>query len=117
MKINELLLKDNVKIDAFYYCPYHPNFNSEEECKCRKPSPELVFKAAKDFSVDLDKSYFVGDAVSDIECGMNAGVKTLLVKTGYGLESLSILQNKFASFVAENISDACNIIINDYSGE
>lgn len=117
-KINQLLAADNVEIDAFYYCPYHPDFNSEEECKCRKPSPELIHKAAEEHNIDLSKSYFVGDSISDIECGINACVKTLLVKTGYGLETLSILQkqNKFPSFVSENISDACNIIINDYSG-
>lgn len=119
MKINELLVKDSVEIDAFYYCPYHPDFNSEEECKCRKPSPELIYKASREHDIDLSKSYFIGDAISDIECGINAGVKTILVKTGYGLESLSILQNQnnFHSFVAENLSDACNLIINDFSGE
>ncbi|QQS37830.1 MAG: HAD family hydrolase [Ignavibacteriales bacterium] len=118
-KINELLSKDNVKIDTFYYCPYHPDFNSEDECRCRKPSPQLVMKAAEENDVDMQKSYFVGDAVSDIECGWNSGIKTILVKTGYGLDSLSILQkqNKFPSFVAENISDACKIIINDFSGD
>ena len=118
-KINELLLKDNVQIDAFYYCPFHPDFSSEEECVCRKPSPYLVFKAAKDFQIDLEKSYFVGDAVSDIECGINANLKTVLVKTGYGEESFSMLQNlnKFPTFVAENIFSASKIIYKDFIGE
>ena len=118
-KLNELLLKDNVQIDAFYYCPYHPDFSSEEECLCRKPSPELVFKSAKDFNIDLSKSYFIGDAVSDIECGINANLKTILVKTGYGEESFSILQklNKIPTFVAENIMDASKFINKDFFGE
>jgi len=118
-KINDLLSVDNVYIDAFYYCPYHPEFNREDECACRKPSPKLVFEAAKDFQIDLGKSYFAGDTSSDIECGINAGLKTILVKTGYGKESFSILQkeNKFPSFVAENISEACIFILNDFNGD
>jgi D-glycero-D-manno-heptose 1,7-bisphosphate phosphatase len=118
-KVNELLLKENVQIDAFYYCPYHPDFSSEEECACRKPSPELVLRSAAEFNIDLSKSYFIGDAVSDIECGFNANLKTILVKTGYGKDSFSILQklNKMPSFVAENILDACNFINKDFTGE
>jgi D-glycero-D-manno-heptose 1,7-bisphosphate phosphatase len=118
-KLNELLVKDKVQIDAFYYCPYHPDFNTREECSCRKPSPELVLKAAKDLNIDLSKSYFIGDAVSDVECGFNANLKTILVKTGYGKDSFSILQklNKIPTFVAENILDACKFINEDFAGE
>ena len=118
-RINELLAEYNVSIDAFYYCPAHPDFSPEEECGCRKPSPELVLKAADDMKIDLKGSYFVGDAVSDIECGINAGLKTILVKTGYGRESFSILQkqNKFPTFVAENITDVCSFIQKDLTGE
>lgn len=118
-KINELLLTEQTSIDAFYYCPYHPDYNSDEECECRKPSPKLIFTAAEDFHIDLSKSYFVGDTSSDIICGFNAGLKTVLVKTGYGAESISILQkqNKIPTFVAENLVQACNFIINDFSGE
>jgi D,D-heptose 1,7-bisphosphate phosphatase len=118
-KINELLLAEQTSIDAFYYCPYHPDYNSAEECECRKPSPKLIFEAAKDFQIDLAKSYFVGDTSSDIICGFNAGLKTVLVKTGYGMESISILQkqNKIPTFVAENLDQACKFIIKDFSGE
>src|SRR4030067_2782006 len=100
-KVNELLSNYNVKIDAFYYCPYHPEFNTEEECSCRKPSPEMVLKAADDLKIYLSKSFLIGDAVSDIECGINAGVKTILVRTGYGNESFYTLQklNKIPTFV------------------
>ncbi len=119
IKINELLKGYNVSIDAFYYCPFHPNFSSKEDCKCRKPSPELVFKAAKDFNIDLSGSFFVGDKDSDIECGINAGLKTFLVKTGYGEESIYLLkkQNKFPSFVARDLKEVCEIIKKEISGE
>jgi D,D-heptose 1,7-bisphosphate phosphatase len=118
-RINQILSADDVLIDDFYYCPYHPDYNSEEDCECRKPSPKLVFSAAEKYGIDLDKSYFVGDATVDILCGKNAGLKTILVKTGNGLDSISILQkqNNIPTFVAENIEQACNFIINDFSGE
>ena len=118
-KINELLSEFDVQIDAFYFCPTHPDFNSDEECKCRKPSPELVFSAAREFNIDLSKSFFIGDSVSDILCGFNSDLKSILVKTGNGVEALSILQkeNKIPSFVAENISDAGNYILQKFSGE
>ena len=79
----------------------------------------MVLEAAEDFNIELSKSYFIGDAVSDIECGINAGTKTVLVKTGYGNESFSTLQklNKMPTFVANNILDAVSFIQNDFSGE
>ncbi|HUX92221.1 MAG TPA: HAD family hydrolase [Ignavibacteriaceae bacterium] len=118
-KINELLSVYDTAIDAFYYCPSHPDYSSENDCSCRKPSPELVFKAANDFNIDLSKSYFVGDTVSDIQCGLNAGLKTILVKTGFGTESFSILkkQNIFPTFVADNIKDISTFIQKDFSGD
>jgi D-glycero-D-manno-heptose 1,7-bisphosphate phosphatase len=118
-KINELLMAEEASIDAFYYCPHHPDYNSEEVCECRKPSPKLIFEAAKDFQIDLTRSYFVGDTPSDVICGFSAGLKTILVKTGYGTESFSILQkqNIIPTFVAENLPQACSFIIKDFSGE
>jgi len=118
-KINALLKNYGVQIDAFYYCPSHPDFNSQDECSCRKPLPELVFKAADDFKINLAESYFVGDAVSDIECGINAGVKTILVKTGYGKESINSLKkgNKFPTFIASNLKEVCNFINKNFVGD
>ncbi len=117
-KINTLLKEFNVSIDKFYYCPFHPDFSTREECSCRKPSTEMVEKAVEKFDIDVTKSFFIGDSVSDIECGMNAGIKTILVKTGYGREALYMLQkeNKIPNFVAENFLDAGNFIITDSNG-
>jgi len=79
----------------------------------------MLFKAADDLKIDLSKSFFIGDAVSDIGCGINAGVKTILVRTGYGNESFYTLQklNKIPTFVANNILEAAIFIQNDFSGE
>jgi len=117
-ELNKKLLEFNVQIDAFYYCPFHPDFSSKEECLCRKPSPKMIFDAARDFNINLSNSYFIGDSASDIKAGKSADLITILVKTGYGAESISILQkeNNFPSFVAENLTEACKFIINNSSG-
>ncbi|HRI46303.1 MAG TPA: HAD family hydrolase [Ignavibacteriaceae bacterium] len=117
-KINSLLHQFNVQIDEFYFCPFHPEFNSEDECACRKPSPNMIFEAAKKHNIDLATSYMVGDSASDVECGINAKVKTILVLTGYGKEHISLLQNenKIPNFVASNMLEAASFINKDLSG-
>lgn len=118
-RINELLSKYNVRIDEFYYCTAHPDYSSADKCICRKPSPKMILDASEKFNINLSKSYLIGDSISDIESADNAGCKSILVKTGYGVETISMLQkqNKFPSFVAENLMDAVNFIIKDISGE
>ncbi len=117
-ELNKKLSEYNVQIDAFYYCPFHPDFSSEEDCLCRKPSPKMILDATNDLNIDLSKSYFVGDTAADIIAGLTVQLKTILVKTGKGAESISILQNgnNFPSFVAENLTEAYKFIINDSTG-
>jgi D,D-heptose 1,7-bisphosphate phosphatase len=117
-ELNKKLSEFNVQIDAFYYCPFHPDFSSEEDCLCRKPSPKMILDAANDLNIDLSKSYFVGDTAADIIAGLTVQLKTILVKTGKGAESISILQNgnNFPSFVAGNLTEAYKFIINDSTG-
>jgi D,D-heptose 1,7-bisphosphate phosphatase len=67
-------------IDGSYFCPHVP----EDKCDCRKPGPAMVLQAAKDHGIDLARSSFIGDKESDLQCGRRAGVKTILVLTGYG---------------------------------
>ncbi len=117
--LNHKLSEFSVKIDAFYYCPYHPDFSSEKECECRKPSPKMIFDSAEANDINLSLSYLIGDSISDIEAGKSAGLKTILVKTGQGNDSFYMLQkdNNFPTFVAENFLEARKFIINDSIGE
>lgn len=118
-KINLLLEPFGVFIDKFYYCPSHPDFNTVEECACRKPSPEMIFAAIKEFNIDPLGSYMIGDSDTDIQSGIAAGVKTILVKTGYGKDRISALkkENILPNFVADNLEEACNFIQKDINGE
>ncbi len=117
-KINELLKEKGTLIDAFYYCPFHPDNDPPEKSKCRKPSPQMIFKAAEEHSIDLSKSYMVGDRASDIEAGFNAKLKSVLLTNNNANDEISILQNleKNPNFVAVNFNQACDFIINDYTG-
>ena len=74
-------------IDNFYYCPHHPTEGLEpyrQVCECRKPAPGMLLQAAQDLNIDLTKSYLVGDRFNDMEAAKIAGVKGILVKTGFG---------------------------------
>jgi len=117
-ELNQKLLEFNVQIDAFYFCPFHPDFSSKEDSLCRKPSPKIILDSAREFNIELSKSFFIGDSASDIQAGITVQLKTILVKTGYGADSISILQkeNIFPSFVAENLTEAYQFIINDSYG-
>jgi D,D-heptose 1,7-bisphosphate phosphatase len=118
-RINELLELTKTNIDAFYYCPFHPDYDSQEKCKCRKPSPQLVFESSKKFNVDLTKSYFAGDKVSDIECGKNAGIKTVLIRNSLNEAEIIQLQNSQNSpnFVAGDFLTFVDFIEKDSIGE
>ena len=89
--INMELQKHGATIDGFYHCPHHPEFGETRECKCRKPMPGLIEQAKQDFSIDLARSWLVGDKVSDTQAGLAAGVKSILVQTGYGNKERALL--------------------------
>lgn len=78
-RIETLLGENGAFIDGIYYCPHHPDSGFPNEikelkikCDCRKPQPGLLLKAQKDFNIDLEKSYMVGDSLRDVEAGINA---------------------------------------------
>ena len=90
-------------IDASYYAPDLPTSNSVR----RKPGPGMIFEAQRDHHLDLHRSFLVGDKASDIGCGRNAGVRTILVQTGYGAGET----NSGADWIARDIAHAAEIIL------
>lgn len=88
-KMETLLGKEGAYLDGIYYCPHHPDKGFAGEvvelkinCDCRKPQPGLLLHAVKDFNIDLQASWMVGDSKSDIEAGKAAGCKTALIGIG-----------------------------------
>lgn len=89
-EMNDRLIRQT-GVDAVYYCPHHPEGCMEGYagiCTCRKPSMGMLEAARKDFAVDMDKSWMVGDRASDILTGKNAGIRTILLESGYGTAGL-----------------------------
>jgi histidinol-phosphate phosphatase family protein len=85
-RIDQLLSKQDLYIDEYYFCPHHPDSGFEGErielkisCQCRKPGNGLILKAGYDFKVDYNFSLLVGDRASDIECGEKSGIKTIFL--------------------------------------
>lgn len=72
-------------VDAVYYCPHLEHGTVKmysRPCHCRKPNTGMIVQACRDFRIDLRRSWFVGDRASDIQTGKNAGVKTVLLRSG-----------------------------------
>lgn len=67
--------KHSLHVKGVFYCPHTP----KEKCECRKPKPKLILDARDSFDIDLEKSIMIGDKLSDMEAGFNAGVKDLFL--------------------------------------
>ena len=113
--LEKILKVNGARVDAFYFCPHHPHYGEKVVCECRKPKPGMAKAAAKELGIDLLKSYFVGDKVSDIELGKNAGGKTALVLTGYGIEEKGLLEARGVKpdMVLDGLPEAADWIIED----
>jgi len=114
-KINELLAENKTRIDDFFYCPYHPDFDSPEKAKCRKPSPLMIHNAIKKYNIDKAKSYLIGDRITDIQAGNNVPVKTIFVEHSiYKMPSQEIEECRIkANYTANNFNSALEIIKNN----
>jgi len=108
-RVDNELRRLGARIDAYYYCPHHPEFGENRDCACRKPSPGLIFQAQQDWSIDLSRSWMIGDKLSDIEAGEAAGVESILVATGYGAGEFPKLAGRQLYF--ENLLAACRLIL------
>ncbi len=83
--MQEELAKIGTQIDAFYYCPHHPDGSVPgytRECDCRKPAPGMIEAALGDFAIDKEKTFLVGDKPTDVKAAENAGIKGYLYKQG-----------------------------------
>ena len=92
--MRSLLEREGAFVDAIYYCPHHPSASVPAYrmiCQCRKPSTGLIRLACDHHDIDMDRSFVVGDRLTDIEMARNAGLRGVLVKTGYGMGEIEHL--------------------------
>jgi histidinol-phosphate phosphatase family protein len=79
-KMHRQLASAGGRIDAIFYCPH----TADSACDCRKPKPGLIERAARDFDIDLTRSWMIGDRYGDVQLARNAGVRSAFVLSGYG---------------------------------
>jgi D,D-heptose 1,7-bisphosphate phosphatase len=120
--IQKTLIEKGAFIDAFYYCPHHQTEGIGvylQYCTCRKPEAGMLIRASAEMDIDLARSYTVGDMLKDIQAAGKIRAKGVLVKTGYGVntiekellpESAGIIR---PHYIAEDILDAVKWIMED----
>ncbi|MCX6929285.1 MAG: HAD-IIIA family hydrolase [Verrucomicrobia bacterium] len=119
-KLETLLGRDHAYLDRIYWCPHHPQkgFPGERPelkilCNCRKPRIGLIEQSVRDLSIDLTQSWFTGDATTDIQTAKNAGLRSVLVRTGYGGSD-----GKYSArpdFTCDSFLEAVNTILAEIS--
>ncbi len=102
-------------IDDIFYSPYYENGIVEEYSirhDTRKPGTGMIEAAVKKYNIDLNESFFIGDSLVDMQCAQNAGVKKILVLTGYGDMTLETckLENIPLEYVSKNLEGTVDFI-------
>jgi D-glycero-D-manno-heptose 1,7-bisphosphate phosphatase len=94
-------------IRAVYFCPHDP----DKHCDCRKPAPAMFLQCAKEFDLDLSKTWYVGDKLSDLQAADNVGAKAALVLTGYGQKTLADLPKEHGYAVFADLTAFVNYFL------
>lgn len=108
--MNDALITET-GVDAVYYCPHYPQGRIERysvPCNCRKPQIGMVVQAFGDYGIISEGSFMVGDRASDIVLGQNAGLKTVLLESGYGTGRLEVPVKP--DYVFEDLRDFVDIL-------
>ncbi|MBU0755532.1 MAG: HAD family hydrolase, partial [Planctomycetes bacterium] len=116
-QVDVLLAQEGARIDGYFHCPHHPSEGEppyRKKCDCRKPAPGLLLKAAEAMGLDLSRSFMIGDKRSDLEAGLRAGCRSILVMTGYGprtaAEEFEAIQESERMEIADSLSAALTLI-------
>lgn len=118
LKLEKFIMDDlknkGIEIEKTYYCPHHPEGKGiyRKECECRKPGVGNFLKAINEFSIDVENSFMVGDRITDLIPAEKLGFKTVIVKTGYGMENIFKLADySLKSLVVENVNEFADLLI------
>jgi len=98
----------DAEIHGIYYCPHLP----EDNCNCRKPKTGNLKKAIRDFNIDIEKSFFIGDSFKDIQTGAAVGCQTIFVRTGVDSPAIKTIETwePRPDFITENLLEAAQLI-------
>ena len=109
--LRQRLARNGARIDAIYYCPHHPDAKLKKyrvRCTCRKPGTTMIKKALRELKISAKNSYLIGDHTNDILAGERAGLRTILVQTGY--DGKDGKNTATPDFIAKNLLAAVKII-------
>ena len=115
-RMKQLLAQNNAFLDRIYYCPYHPDGvvpKYRKESNCRKPNPGMLLRAVAEMDIDLKQSWCIGNSERDVEAGVRAGCKTILIDGPSHRKKSDIPPANFnfpPDYRAVNIKEAVNII-------
>lgn len=115
-RIDERIRAAGGRVDGWFVCPHHVTATVEKfrlDCDCRKPKAGLFDQACKALPVDKDRSFYIGDKASDMGAAEAAGLRGILVRTGYGEGELARLNGRVpgAALVAANLAEAASRIL------
>ena len=115
-KMETELGKEGAFLDDILFCPHHPDkgFKGEIEklkieCNCRKPKIGMITEAAMKYNIDLSQSWYIGDTTIDVQTGINAGMRTILVQTGEAGKDGKF--NNVPDYIAADLLDAVRYIL------
>ncbi|MDP8959538.1 MAG: HAD family hydrolase [Actinomycetota bacterium] len=112
-RLRELLADVGVPLGGFYYCPHHPEarlVSYRARCRCRKPMPGLLLRAAEELDLDLERSWMVGDILDDVEAGSRSGCRTTLILNG-GETLWRTGPRRFPDLVASDLLEAATCLL------
>ncbi len=112
-KLETQLGNSGAYVNRIYFCPHHPEKGFEGEvaelkidCDCRKPKPGMLLKAQKEFNIDLETSWMIGDSEADMKAGKVVACKTILIHN-------KPIESEYADYVFPSLYDAVNFILGD----
>lgn len=111
--IKNQLGNNGCSISKYFYCFHHPEgildgYNIK--CECRKPGTIFVDTAVVEYSVNRKKSFFIGDRITDIQCGVKSGIKTIYIEN----EIYKLDDSLLPDYTAHDLFSAVNKILNTY---
>jgi D,D-heptose 1,7-bisphosphate phosphatase len=115
-RLETLLGYESAYFDILKYCPHHPDKGYPEEnsdykvqCRCRKPGTALFEQCAEQYNIDLGNSWIIGDTTTDIQAGLNAGMRTILLRTG--LAGSDGKYNATPDYICDSLEDSVGLIL------
>lgn len=113
--VRERLDAGGARVDAFYYCPHHPDASVAAyrvACDCRKPQPGMLRQAIDDLGLDPARSFVIGDRWHDLQAGQALGIRGVLVRTGYGrTEEAAPKPGVVPAAIVDTLMDAASWIL------